>query len=299
MDGVNGIKIKIRHYVINIIGDGKSTSIWHDTWGNHEVLGNIVPKAYRYAARMDDNLTVADMIENDNWLWPNSWVQAIPMLAATTVPKLNNDQPDKVQWKKSNGELTKFSVKTVWEDMRNQGQQVKWNKLVWYSQGVPRHSFLLWLAIKERLHTQDRLMLWNPNMNLMCQLCSKCNDSHNHLFFNCDYSKEVWRVLKRRIKANNGDNEWRNVIDRMSDMPCNINIRSVVRKMVLATCVYHIWRERNARIFTSEKQSHTELVKVIEDNVRLQLLSIQVKKSKEVEAVAVEWGPGVQFKFHN
>ena len=86
------------------------------------------------------------------------WIQSYPHLASVNTPVLNDDIPDKVLWKKRNGDMSEFSIRVVWEDMRPPSQKVKWEKLVWYSQGIPRHSFILWLAIRERLQTQDRMM---------------------------------------------------------------------------------------------------------------------------------------------
>ena len=53
-------------------------SLQYDNWGNSERLCNIVPKN---APRLDDCLTVAEMIDNGSWQWPNGWLQAYPYLA--------------------------------------------------------------------------------------------------------------------------------------------------------------------------------------------------------------------------
>ncbi|GKE53559.1 hypothetical protein Tco_1488715 [Tanacetum coccineum] len=77
------------------------------------------------------------------------------------------------------------------------------------------------------------------------------------------------------MKTMNIDNEWRNTIGKLAEKPCSNNIRIVVRKFVLSTCVYFIWRERNARIFTSEKKDANRLSKEIEESVRVQLMNIK------------------------
>lgn len=227
---------------------------------------------------MENNLTVADMIHNGRWQWPNDWNQLFTELLNVVVPFLQEWVADEVLWKSNNGILSKFSAETAWEDMRTRGENVKWNNLIWYSQGIPRHSFILWLPIKERLQTQDRMLLWSSNVNMVCPLCSKCNDSHSHLSFNCDYSKEVWMV--------------------MTEMPCTNNIISeVLGKIVLSTCVYFIWRERNARLFTTEKKNTNGMIKDIEDSVKLKLMNIKVKNYVQVRAMAEEWG--IQMNIQN
>ncbi|PWA86331.1 Alpha/beta hydrolase fold-1 [Artemisia annua] len=149
-----GLRDRIRNHVINKIGNGKDVSIWYDIWGETDRLCNIIPKAARYAARLSDNLSVADMIDNGCWKWPEGWIQSYPHLASIKVPILNDDASDEVLWKKSNGDIVEFSIKVAWEDMRPTSQKVKWEKLVWYSQGIPRHSFKLPAKSHPHLHPQ-------------------------------------------------------------------------------------------------------------------------------------------------
>ncbi|GKF36805.1 reverse transcriptase zinc-binding domain-containing protein [Tanacetum coccineum] len=110
----------------------------------------------------------------------------------------------------------------------------------------------MWLAANERLSTQDRIMKWSPNI-LLCPLCNKMNDSHDNLFFKCDFSKSIWDKLKNKMNMNNILNDWRRLIDKAAECPCNNAIRSVLRRIILATTVYYIWKERNLRIFTNDK----------------------------------------------
>lgn len=53
----------------------------------------------------------------------------------------------------------------------------------------------MWMAMQERLMTQDKLARWRPNEIMECTLCKQCMESHKHLFFQCDYSKAVWTQL--------------------------------------------------------------------------------------------------------
>ena len=64
----------------------------------------------------------------------------------------------------------------------------------WFSQCYPRYAFILWMAIRGRLQTQDRIARWNPNANMNCPLCSRVSDSHSHLFFECEFSSKIMEV---------------------------------------------------------------------------------------------------------
>ena len=70
--------------------------------------------------------------------------------------------------------------------------------MVWFSQSTTKHSFILWLAVQGKLLTQDRMMSWHQGEDLKCSLWSNINDSHQHLFFECEFSKQVWKEVKTK-----------------------------------------------------------------------------------------------------
>lgn len=70
--------------------------------------------------------------------------------------------------------------------------------------------------------------------------------------------------------------EWEEIVMSMCSMKCNKNIASVVRRLVLAACVYHIWSERNKRLFYDKQ-------------VRFKMAGLQVKQSNQVKDMADKW----------
>ncbi|GFS39914.1 hypothetical protein Acr_00g0065540 [Actinidia rufa] len=51
----------------------------------------------------------------------------------------------------------KFSSKAAYEFFRPRKLPLIWPNLVWHSSIIPRHSFIIWLGLKERLQTKDKL----------------------------------------------------------------------------------------------------------------------------------------------
>lgn len=122
-------------------------------------------------------------------------------------------------------------------------------------------------------------MRWNSSTDMKCPLCNIVNDSHGHLFFECDYSKEIWTRLKDRLGQSYLSDSWESVIVQFENKPKNNTIGSVLRRIVLATVVYHIWRERNSRLFRGKEIELKTMLNIIIESVKLQLLSAKVKKS--------------------
>nr|GEX56979.1 RNA-directed DNA polymerase, eukaryota, reverse transcriptase zinc-binding domain protein [Tanacetum cinerariifolium] len=77
---------------------------------------------------------------------------------------------------------------------------------------------------------------------------------------------------------------------------CNNLIVSILRRIVLSTAVYNIWKERNARIITGEIKDDRIVVNVIIDNVKPQLSCLKVKKSCNVDKVASKWNFRINYK---
>lgn len=48
---------------------------------------------------------------------------------------------------------------------------------------IPRHAFLLWLAIRDGLPTGERLLKWDAKGDVHCLICMRVIKSHGHLFF--------------------------------------------------------------------------------------------------------------------
>lgn len=53
----------------------------------------------------------------------------------------------------------KLSISDIWHTIRPTSNSQPWERVVWHTFSVPKYSFLLWLVIKQRLLTRDRMQL--------------------------------------------------------------------------------------------------------------------------------------------
>ncbi|GJW88424.1 RNA-directed DNA polymerase, eukaryota, reverse transcriptase zinc-binding domain protein [Tanacetum coccineum] len=269
------LREKARSYVVSKVGNGKSTSVWYDNWSEMGPICQHISTRDIYDARFDQNATIADMVVDGKWLWKNEWASKFPNICNIGVPLLNDDA-DTVLWKCNNGNKKAFSVSQVWKDYCESLPKVTWGNLVWFSQCVPSHMFIVWLAIHGRLQTQDRILKWNQDHNMRCSLCDLCMDSHEHLFFKCPFSSRIWEALKLKINGADLPNEWDRLVNEMAARFKNRSIKSVVSKIAFGAAVYFIWQERNKRQFTREKRNSAELLETILETIRYRITSIKV-----------------------
>jgi hypothetical protein len=48
----------------------------------------------------------------------------------------------------------------TWNSLRKKRSEVPWLPIIWFSYTIRKQTFLLWLAVRNRLTTGDRLVVW-------------------------------------------------------------------------------------------------------------------------------------------
>ncbi|GKC39023.1 cytochrome P450 [Tanacetum coccineum] len=224
----------------------------------------------------DKSIWEVDIEDSDSGTWKS-------------ILNLRKGENDCIIWKDNSGKSMKFSIRSVWEKFKDFKSEVSWYKVIWYPQCNPRHAFIAWLAMHRRLATQDRIMVWCKTSNLLCPLCKKENDSHEHLFFKCTYSEDIWSNAKDKVGRRNWSNEWVKVASTIVKEGCNSRIKSVLDRMVFATVIYFIWNERNKRIFTQEQKNAQDILNGIVESIKMQLMCLKVRSSSAVKEISKEW----------
>ncbi|XP_048620298.1 uncharacterized protein LOC106436937 [Brassica napus] len=109
-----------------------------------------------------------------------------------------------------------FSSSKIWDRLRLKRNKVGWYRVVWFLQGVPRYSFITWLAIKNRLSTGDRMRQWG--MIQGCELCGKRDETRDHLYFACLYSYTIWKAPARILVGSGVNPDWQWTLQRLQAM---------------------------------------------------------------------------------
>nr|GEW55108.1 RNA-directed DNA polymerase, eukaryota, reverse transcriptase zinc-binding domain protein [Tanacetum cinerariifolium] len=191
--------------------------------------------------------------KNGRWNWLEAWIEDHPELLQIHVPFLNDQIKDKVVWVGRDNKEVNFSTKVAWLSLRDNWPKVQWSHVVWYSQYNHKQAFILWLPIHGRLMTQDRIMKWNQG----------------NLYSTPDILARVMEIIAAK--------------------PFKNNIWRILQRLIISYVVYHIWQERNKRIFQNKEKSLEVLCSCITDDVENKLRTMTVKETHAVLAVAKEW----------
>lgn len=152
--------------------------------------------------------------------------------------------------------------------MQGPGEKIQWCQAVWNHHNVPKHSFVGWLAMRNKLQTRSKLAALGICGTNTCLLCENAVEDHNLLFFQCDYIKQCITKVKT----------WLGVKARTCNLPqldgwIQRRYRGgkfrwkVVVAGILAT-VYKLWEKRNNALWNYNIHTIEKVVKEIQYSVK-------------------------------
>lgn len=233
------------------------------------------------------NAKVASKVGPTAWRWSRNVVVRDIIAHPPTSFLPNIQQEDSVSWLELLIRSTLCNLLGVLLELL----VLKW---CGFKHHVPRWAVIQWMIILGRLPTRDKLCQWRIVSDPICPLCCVGLESHLHLFFDCPFSSFICSSflmkngISRQILVISEEIRW--------DGFCRGGTTSqhLVFNLSLAACTYHIWRERNARIFQRMFNSYKhQLVTRIENDVRSLVSSWRaVWKSDLSKLIFSSWSIG-------
>ncbi|KAF4394513.1 hypothetical protein F8388_020338 [Cannabis sativa] len=69
--------------------------------------------------------------------------------------------------------------------------KVQYSRGIWDNLLLPKHRFVYWQIINTQLLTRDFLSKFLPLQSTLCLLCDSEEESHEHVFYRCIFTKQV------------------------------------------------------------------------------------------------------------
>lgn len=76
---------------------------------------------------------------------------------------------------------------------------------------------------------------------MCCPLCNFDRDSRDHLFFQCNFSAQVWNNVKAMVNLANVDITWSSILTWVEQQSRSRDVDHIVCKLVIAASSYYIW----------------------------------------------------------
>ncbi|KAL0281816.1 UNVERIFIED_CONTAM: Retrovirus-related Pol polyprotein from type-2 retrotransposable element R2DM [Sesamum radiatum] len=227
----------LRPHVVYQIGDGTSFSLWHDPWHPRGPLLPQFPLGPRHTF-IPSSAPLSTVISEDTWSWPH--ITDMESIDIThDLPTIHGGQ-DRILW---TGPRGSFSSAAAYDLFRPPGPTVDWTSLLVGTFRIPRHRFILWLAVQGRLSTTDKP--WLQHLGSGCVLCQDgIPESHEHLFFMCPFASECIRAIRREVFFHWPYYNWSSVIRWASARWRGKHVVNAAYRALFASLVYHLWQER-------------------------------------------------------
>ncbi|KAL2231030.1 UNVERIFIED_CONTAM: hypothetical protein Sindi_1697400 [Sesamum indicum] len=191
---------------------------------------------------LHENAILNSVIHENQWQWP--LITDMECLEIThTLPRISGGS-DRIIWRFMNGSPT---TQELYRLMIPPGPKVDWTSLLSGPLKIPRHMFILWLAILEKLATTDKPWLSHLGHLVLCN--NDMVESHDHLFFHCRFSRRCISTVRRMVRFQWPNWGWTQDIVWGARKWRGKHIINIAYRALLGSCVYHIWKERNTRRF--------------------------------------------------
>ncbi|KAF3496837.1 hypothetical protein DY000_02057223, partial [Brassica cretica] len=255
-------------------------SFWFDQW---TLLGSLIdsigPSGPR-ALRLHLSATVSEAVSESFWNLPaprsEEAVSFHVDLTTVNVPS-TDATPDFFSWTVDGVKLQTFSSSKTWSNVRERQPFCGWHKTVRFKGHIPKHALTMWVAVLDRLPTRNRLALWGMLTPISCCLCSSSDESRDHIFVECDFTKDLWRKqcsLSCRVQPPLSS-------PGLSLAWCSQNIskpQRTLRNIAVQAIIYNIWAERNDMIFNNKLLTPPDRFKVVDKTARNTISARKTRK---------------------
>ena len=250
------------------IHNGKSIRFWTDLWHPLGRLIDLVGDRGPQQLGVMQNATIDEVFVGNEWRFRNCRDSTIRGLAERIKEyriHLVTDVEDGLTEYQS-----LFSSGETWNLVRTQGEFKEWSKAVWFNQGVPRFSYITWMAVKDILATCSRMRSWGQIQG--CVFCGEPEESRDHLYFACPYTFTLWLEVTGTLLSNGASPDWTTTLQYLTARPHDY-LSSILVRLVFQVSVYYIWIEKNELRHNHRTRAVGQLARIIDKVVRNRITS--------------------------
>ena len=159
------------------VSNGKNIFLWLDSLHPSRILFEVFGRRVVDDAHSNVEAKLSPVILNGDWFWRPARFEALVEIQAR-LHEISFGSHDKPLCT-----VSRKGTYVSWDFLREKKNEAVWWKLVWFPHAIPKHAFILWLAMQDRLLIGDRLIKWGYKGVVKCLFCHNQMESREHLFF--------------------------------------------------------------------------------------------------------------------
>ncbi len=194
----------------------------------------------------NDNFWEMACKNDDSWTW-KSIMHVRDEVMSTTYNAIGPGiAHDITPYLAANG---KIASSLIYEVLRRRSLPVAWGKFLWSGLQCKRWSFIVWLALRERLYTRHRLYLRGVCDTSLCALCGLEEETEAHLWMRCTYVADVAQHLMVWMHISHWDVSLQGWMDWFDSDPRQTSCIFQTKLLMLCSLVYNTWKAQNRVVF--------------------------------------------------
>ncbi|PKU79523.1 Putative ribonuclease H protein [Dendrobium catenatum] len=266
--------LKVRQHLTFPVALHSTLSFFWDPWLNGNSIGEFS------SVTGTEEIMLKDVFWNDLWHIPNHIHPNFHDLIKSVAIKESNI----VLW---DGNI-KWEFKGYTEMHYSNLPKVDWYKSIWHKSHALKFSCFTWMARIGKLKTADNLRLRGIMVPINCSLCSGHIENHSHLFFECDFSFYVLKIILPKLNCFLLRPNLAQAMEFIENTMLANRAGKDFTLLVLSCIVYHVWKERNQRRFSNNCTNVTKIICNILEAVRHKSVKWKNKSSLFQEFLGIQ-----------
>lgn len=268
------------------IRNGETCRFWIDNWSPYGKLQDYL-EGGRSRLGISQRATLASLHRDGMWFLPAARTETqLQVLSFITTIQFTEEEDD-YEWQILGKTSSKYCTGDVYKHLRGSATAEVWTKAIWISRGIPRQSFHGWLVALNRLPTRDRLISWGLQTPPVCLLCNNCDESRDHLYWECPFSFDLWNLVATRCRITPA-RTWVSSLLQMSTLPLKAPA-SALTLLGWQAVMYWTWNERNQRLHAARFRSADSLFSIIDHQLRNKISSFRGENPKRSSQMLQLW----------
>ncbi|KAL6645061.1 hypothetical protein ACP70R_016669 [Stipagrostis hirtigluma subsp. patula] len=263
------------------VGRGNNTLFWTDKWLFGCALSELAPAVVNLVPpRIRKQRTVADALLNHGW--PSDIQGGLSLIGMFEYFQLWDiihevvliEEEDNHVWRlDSSGH---FSSRSAYRAFFNGRMGFEPWKRLWKSWAPAKCKVFLWLAIRNRCWTADRLARRGLPHPDQCPLCDQADEDVQHILTSCVFARDFWfKILQKyglqRCAPNQREssfaNWWRKAIKKVPKQQ-----RKGLNSLIILGA-WLLWKHRNSCVFNGATPNISDLMRAFDDELHLWCLA--------------------------
>jgi len=263
------------------IGNGTSTKFWKDKWINGSSVRDIAPLVVAAVPTRIRNMSLVAEAMVDN-RWAQDIQGGLSMIGIYELFQLSNilsefvltQEEDVHTWRfEASGQYT---AKSAYLAFFNGAINFEPWRRIWKSWAPAKCKIFLWLAVRNRCWTADRLERRNLPHPDHCLLCDQEPENIQHILTTCVFAREFWfRILAKF--------DWQVCTPLRDELSFSEWWRTSVKKIqkdkrkgfntLVILGAWLLWKHRNACVFEGDRPNLNRLLQAFKDEHHLWCLA--------------------------